>query len=106
MFEGGGGDGGQNRSTSKMGELEGQAALVTGGASGLGKALVERFLPEGAGVGIMDRARESTEALAKALGDGVSVSIGALAVLADHRRPGPGTLATFGRLGRLIRNRV
>jgi NAD(P)-dependent dehydrogenase (short-subunit alcohol dehydrogenase family) len=36
------------------GWLEGQAALVTGGATELGAPLVERFLEEGASAGVLD----------------------------------------------------
>jgi NAD(P)-dependent dehydrogenase (short-subunit alcohol dehydrogenase family) len=87
-----------------MGELEGQVALVTGGASGLGKALVERFLQEGARIGIMDRARERIEALAKELGDRVSATIGDVTVLADNRRAVADTVNKFGRLDCFIGN--
>jgi NAD(P)-dependent dehydrogenase (short-subunit alcohol dehydrogenase family) len=38
-----------------MGELDGRAALVTGGASGIGAATVELFAQHGAIVGILDR---------------------------------------------------
>jgi 3alpha(or 20beta)-hydroxysteroid dehydrogenase len=39
-----------------MGEFEGRAVLVTGGASGSGAACVELFAREGATVGVIDRA--------------------------------------------------
>lgn len=44
-------------------------ALVTGGASGLGKATVERIVRDGGKAVIVDRDVERGEALAKALGD-------------------------------------
>lgn len=87
-----------------MGELDGQVALVTGGASGLGKAIVERFLREGARVGILDRARERTEALRKELGDRVSATVGNVTVLADNRRAVADTVGQFGRLDCFIGN--
>lgn len=50
------------------GELGGKVAIVTGGAAGLGQAMVRRFLDEGARVVIADVAREKGEALAAELG--------------------------------------
>lgn len=46
-----------------MGVLEGKVAIVTGAASGMGKAIVERYVLEGATVLITDISEESGKAL-------------------------------------------
>lgn len=51
-------------------ELAGKVAIVTGGASGLGYATVEKFIAEGARVVIADLDDEGGEKLAAACGDG------------------------------------
>ena len=49
-------------------ELAGKVAIVTGGASGIGRGTVERFVAEGARVVIADIERDRGEALAASLG--------------------------------------
>jgi NAD(P)-dependent dehydrogenase (short-subunit alcohol dehydrogenase family) len=49
-------------------ELGGKVAIVTGGASGIGRATVERFVAEGARVVIADVETDRGEALAATLG--------------------------------------
>jgi NAD(P)-dependent dehydrogenase (short-subunit alcohol dehydrogenase family) len=49
-------------------ELSGKVAIITGGASGIGRGCVERFLAEGARVVIADMNREGGEATAAAYG--------------------------------------
>ena len=57
---------------SRGGELAGKVAIVTGGATGIGRAAVELFAAEGAKVVIADRDEEAGTALAAALGEAVS----------------------------------
>lgn len=52
----------------REGRLSGKTAVVTGGASGIGLAIVRAFLREGARVAVLDREAEKLDAVAE-LGD-------------------------------------
>lgn len=48
-----------------MGVLEGKVAIITGGASGIGLATVQRFAAEGASIVVVDRNADAGEVAAK-----------------------------------------
>lgn len=52
-------------------DIAGKTAIVTGGASGLGQATVERYAADGANVAIFDMSEEAGLAVADSLGDNV-----------------------------------
>jgi 3-oxoacyl-[acyl-carrier protein] reductase len=87
-------------------ELEGRAAIVTGGAQGIGLAIAQRLLSSGARVSIWDaNEQELTKAVAslKALGnvDGELVDVtSASRVEAAHRN----SLARLGKIDILVAN--
>lgn len=86
-----------------MGWLEGRVALVTGGASGIGLAVVERFLAEGASVGVLDRSEGGFPGLEYAGDRLVSVS-GNVTEYADNLRAVRETVGNFGKLDVFVGN--
>ena len=64
-----------------MAKLSGKSAIVTGGASGIGKAIAQLFLEEGANVVIADINKELLEATARELSRAGTVS----SIVADVR---------------------
>jgi NAD(P)-dependent dehydrogenase (short-subunit alcohol dehydrogenase family) len=69
-----------------MGWLDGQVALVTGGGSGIGQAIVTRFVQEGARVGVMDRVAARVDKLQADLGRSVVALGGDVVRLDDNKR--------------------
>lgn len=90
--------------TVTTGRLAGQAILVTGGGSGLGRAVVERFLAEGARVGVLERSAEKVAQLAADFGGRVVAVQGDVRSLDDNRRAVAETVARFGKLDCFVGN--
>ena len=88
-----------------MGWLDGQVALVTGGGSGIGRAVVARFVEEGARVGVMERVAARADAACARSSATRSIGIaGDVAQLADNKRAVAETVRAFGRLDVFVGN--
>ncbi len=87
-----------------MALLDGKVALVTGGGSGIGKAVVERFIQEGARVGILERVPERVQELPKELGESVVAVQGDVSKLEDNERAVAETVRAFGQLDIFVGN--
>lgn len=88
-----------------MGKLDGRVALVTGGGSGIGRAVVRRFLAEGAAVGVLERDAARGAELARELAaERLVVTIGDVRQLADNQRALAATRDRFGRLDIFVGN--
>jgi NAD(P)-dependent dehydrogenase (short-subunit alcohol dehydrogenase family) len=87
-----------------MGVLDGEAILVTGGASGLGRAIVERFLEEGASLVALDRAPDRLAELGAAHADRLTIAMGDVRSLTDNKGAVALALDRFGKLDCAIGN--
>jgi NAD(P)-dependent dehydrogenase (short-subunit alcohol dehydrogenase family) len=87
-------------------DLSGRTAIVTGGAQGIGRAVVERFLDSGASVAIWDRDAKLGEAAAKELAGRGAVQAMQVDVtkLADVERARDDTLKALTRIDILVNN--
>lgn len=87
-----------------MSWLQGEACLITGGGSGLGRALVERFVAEGASVGVLERSAEKSAQLRADFGGAVEVVEGDVTDAAANERAVAAMVERFGKLDCFIGN--
>ena len=85
-------------------DLNGRAAVVTGGAQGFGRAITERFVASGAKVAIWDNDQALAEKAAQEIGNAVSpykVDVTDSAAVDNTR---DATVAAFGKIDILVNN--
>jgi NAD(P)-dependent dehydrogenase (short-subunit alcohol dehydrogenase family) len=87
-----------------MGWLEGKVALVTGGASGLGLGIVQRFLAEGAEVGVLDASATKLAEVHEHTGGRAICVRGDVRSLADNRSAVEQLVARHARLDVFVGN--
>jgi len=81
-----------------VGWLDDIVVLATGAGSGIGRAVVDAFVKEGAKVGVLELMPEKAERLRSELGDSVVVVEGDATILGDNERAVDATVASFGRI--------
>jgi NAD(P)-dependent dehydrogenase (short-subunit alcohol dehydrogenase family) len=86
-------------------KLEGKVALITGGGTGIGAAIAERFVAEGAKICVAGRRREILEKAAQSLPSGtVTICPGDTSKDEDAARMVEATVAFGGKLDVLVNN--
>jgi NAD(P)-dependent dehydrogenase (short-subunit alcohol dehydrogenase family) len=88
-----------------MDRLAGKRALVTGGASGIGRATAQLFTAEGAGVVVFDANAEAGSAVVQAIraaGGRAALVVGDVTRAADCQRAVDATVEAFGGVDLLV----
>lgn len=84
--------------------LSGEVAIVTGGASGLGRAIVDRFVEEGARVVVFDRSAEKLQDVKRSHGDAVAIHSGDVRSGPDNKAAVALAVERFGKLDCAVGN--
>lgn len=85
-----------------MGSLEGCTVLLTGGGSGIGRGVVDRFVAEGASMGVLELSEEKARDLAEVHRNAVHPVIGDAAELEANQRAVAETIDRFGEIDALV----
>jgi 3-oxoacyl-[acyl-carrier protein] reductase len=88
-------------------KLEGKVALVTGGGSGIGRAICLTFAREGASVAVNDIRGEAVDETIRAMGEAAARALPVVADVADSsavRKMFASLLARFGTIDVLVNN--
>lgn len=86
------------------GRLRGRVAAVTGGGSGIGRAVVDRFVDEGCAVVVLELSAERARALQHDHGPNVVVVQGDATTLDDNRSVVAAAIENFGHLDCFVAN--
>ncbi len=87
-----------------MAWLKDNVALITGGGSGMGLALVERFIEEGAQVGVLDRDAQRLEEVQKRFPGRVETIAGSVTDWQTNAEAVERVVQRFGKLDTFIAN--
>lgn len=85
-------------------QFQGKTALVTGGATGFDKAIVEKFASQGANVLVMDIRKPSTETTRNGYSTSLIHIQGDISSLDDWKRALEHSLSVFGHLDIVVNN--
>ena len=87
-----------------MGKLDDRVAVITGGASGIGKAIGELFAKEGARVVVSDIQDELGQKLTKSLGDNAAYIHADVSMEDDVKGMFDYAMDTYGRIDCIVNN--
>ncbi|WP_066072014.1 SDR family NAD(P)-dependent oxidoreductase [Neobacillus soli] len=87
-----------------MAQLSGKSIYLTGGASGIGKAVTEACVKEGAVVTILDKSRAGLNELKQQFGESVQCMEGDVTIYEDHVHAVKTAVETYGQLDVFVAN--
>jgi len=93
-----------NRGCEKMGKLDDRVAVITGGASGIGKAISQLFVKEGARVVVSDIQDELGRTFADDLGDNATFVHADVSLEDDVKGMIDHAVDSYGRLDCIVNN--